>query len=91
MRNYILTANLANIPPHRRLISDELLIAYYEKIKKKVVPQIASESFLNFTTDKTSNIHKERIQNLCVVIPQEGAYYVCSEVVNNAATSMGGK
>lgn len=91
MRDYILTANPANIPPHRRLISGELLIACYEKTKKKVVPRIASESFLNFTTDETSNVRKERVQNLCVVIPQEGAYYVCSEVVNNAASSMSGK
>lgn len=63
----------------------------YEKTKKKVVPRIASESFFNFTTDETSNIRKERVQNFCVVIPQKGAYYICSEIVNNAGTSIGGK
>lgn len=53
IRDYILTVNPANIPPYRRLISGELLITCYEKTKKKVVPRIASESFLNFTTDET--------------------------------------
>lgn len=69
MKDYIVTANSVNIPPYCRLICGELLIACYEKTRKKIVPRIASKSFLSFTTDGTSNIHKEKVQNLCVVIP----------------------
>ncbi|MCJ1346197.1 hypothetical protein MMC31_004412 [Peltigera leucophlebia] len=90
MRDYILTANPANTPPGRPKLSGELLIACYEKTIQKVIPRITAERYLNFTTDETSNIRKERVQNLCVVI-QEGAYYVCSETFNNPNESMNGR
>ena len=91
MRNYILTANRANIPPQRRVLSGDLLVVCYEKKIKKVAPCIATERCLDFTTDETSNTRKERVQNLCVVIPDEGAYYLYSETINNPNVSMNGR
>ena len=52
------------------------------------MPQIALKSFFNFIIDKISNICKERVQNLYIIIPQKDVYYVYSEVINNAAISM---
>ncbi len=91
MRDYILTANPANIPSRRRKLSGELLIACYGKAIQKVIPRITAERYLNFTTDKTSNIRKERVQNLCLVIQEERAYYMCSETINNPNKSMNGR
>lgn len=91
MKDYILTTNPANMPPTRRALSGELLIACYEKTVKKITPCIAAERYLNFTTDETSNIRKERVQNLCVVIEDQGAYYLCSDTINNPNESMNGR
>lgn len=91
VKDYILTANPANMPPTRRALSGELLIACYEKTIKKIIPCIAAERYLNFTTDETSNIRKERVQNLCVVIENQGAYYLCSDTINNPNESMNGR
>ncbi len=91
MRNYIFIANPANISPGRRTLSRELFIACYEKTIQKVIPRITAERYLNFTTDETSNIQKERVQNLCVVIRKEKAYYMCSETINNPNESMNGR
>ncbi len=41
--------------------------------------------------DETFNIRKERVQNLCLVIQEEGAYYMCSEIINNPNVSMNGR
>ncbi len=91
MRDYILKANPAKIPPGRRILSGGLLIAFYEKTIQKVIPRITAERYLNFTTDETSNIRKEQVQNLCVVIQKDGAYYMCSETINNPNESMNGR
>lgn len=91
MRDYILTANPVNIPPQHRALSSNLLVACYEKTIKKVAPRIAVKRCLNFTKDETSNIRKERVQNLCVVIPDKGAYYLSSKTVNNLNVSMNGR
>lgn len=91
MKDYILTANPANMPPTRHTLSGDLLIACYEKTVKKITPRIASERYLNFTTDETSNIRKERVQNLCVVIQNQGAYYLCSDIINDPNESMNGR
>ena len=91
MRNYILTANPANIPPKRQILSGELLIACYKKTIQKAIPWITAERYLNFTTDVTSKIRKERVQNLCVGNQEEWAYYMCSETINNPNESMKGR
>lgn len=91
MKDYILTANPANMPPTRRALNGELLIACYEKTVKKIIPCIAAERYLNFTTDEISNIRKERVQNLCVVIEDQGAYYLFSDTINNSNESMNGR
>lgn len=91
MRDYILTANPANIPLQSRALSGDLLVASYEKTIKKVAPRIATERCLKFTTDETSIIRKERVQNPCVIIPDEEAYYLCSETVNNPSISRNGR
>ncbi len=90
MCDYILTANPANIPLGRRTLSGELLIACYKKTIQKVIPRIKSERYLNFTTGETSDIRKKRVQNLCVVVQEEGAYYMCSETINKPNESING-
>lgn len=91
IKDYILITNPANMPSTRRALSGELLIACYDKTVKKITPRIASERYLNFTTDETSNIHKEWVQNLCVVIQDQGAYYLCSDIINDPNESMNGR
>ncbi len=91
MRDSILTANPAKISPGRHTPSGELLIVCYEKTIQKVIPRITAERYLNLTTDETSNIRKERIQNLCTVIQEERACYICSETINNSNESMNGR
>lgn len=59
MKDYILTANPANIPLTRRAFSGKLLITCYKKTVKKITPCIAAKKNLNFTIDKTSNICKK--------------------------------
>ncbi len=91
MRDYILTANPANIRPGHRTLSGELLIACCEKTIQKVISRITAEKYLNFTTDEISNIRKEQVQNLCLVIQKEEVYYSCSETINNPNKSMNGR
>lgn len=90
MRNYIFTANPINIPLGRYAFSRELLIACYEKTIQKIISQITAERYLNFTTNKTSNIRKKCVQNLCIVIQEERIYYICSETINNPNQLMNG-
>lgn len=59
MKNYIFTANSANMLPTRYVLSSELFIACYKKIVKKVIPCIITKRFLNFTTNETFYICKE--------------------------------
>lgn len=47
--------------PIRYALNSKLLIAYYKKIVKKIIPCIAVKKYLNFTTDKTFNIYKEQV------------------------------
>lgn len=91
MKDYILTTNSANMPPTRHALNSELLIACYEKTVKKITPCIAAKRYLNFSTDKTSNIHKERVQNLCIIIEDQESYYLCSDTINNPNESMDGR
>lgn len=52
----------------RRALNYKLLINYYEKTVKKIIPRIAAKRYLKFTTNKTSNICKKQVKNLCIVI-----------------------
>lgn len=57
--NYIFIANPANILLNRCIFSREFLIAYYEKTIQKTILQITNKSYLNFITNKMSNIRKK--------------------------------
>lgn len=59
IKNYIFIANSANMPSTKRTLSSKLFIAYYKKTVKKITSYITAKRYLNFTTDETSNIHKE--------------------------------
>lgn len=61
MKNYIFITNLANILPIRYTFSNELFIAYYKKIVKKIKYCIAAKRYFNFIINKTSNICKKQI------------------------------
>lgn len=57
------------------------------KLRHASLPKDISTS----TTDETSNIRKERVQNICVVIQNQGAYYLCSDIINDPNESMNGR
>lgn len=56
-------------PPHHKLVGGKLLDDAYETVKLKVNQQLDACSYLNFFTDETANIKKERVINLCCHVP----------------------
>jgi hypothetical protein len=65
--------------PSRREIATTLLDAQYERTSMAIQTLIRSEPFLNFSLDESTNIRRERIQNLCINCPSYGAFYQLSE------------
>lgn len=90
IKDYIITANLANMLPMRRFLNNELFIFFYEKMVKKIIPRINVKRYLKINTNKTFNIRKKRVQNLCFVIENQEIYYLYSNTINNHNKSING-
>jgi hypothetical protein len=69
-------------PPTGDQISRTFLPAIYKRIQKQVLTHVNNAAYLNLIADESSNIRRQRVQNLCVHIPGHGAFYWDSEVVN---------
>lgn len=70
--------------PNRKQMSRPLLDEAYTTVKRKVDAQLDICNYLNFCTDKTTNIRKERVINLCYHIPptatfNEGRFHLKAE------------
>ncbi len=65
--------------PTRHEIATTLLDAQYQRTSTAVQALVRSEPFLNFSIDESTNIRRERIQNLCINCPTYGAFYQLSE------------
>ena len=56
-------------PPHSGLVAGKLLDEIYGIVKSKVIKELNASNYLNFFTDETANIRKERVINLCCHVP----------------------
>lgn len=56
-------------PPSRKLLAGKLLDDAYETVKTRVMEQLNVCNQLNFFTDETANIRKERVINFCCHVP----------------------
>lgn len=75
-------------PPSYYILVGHLLNQYYEKIKNKVDIQLSALWFLNFYTNKSSNICKNQLITFLAYTPKgcsikEGCFYIHFES-NNA-------
>lgn len=71
-------------PPNRKAIAGPLLEDAYQNVKKKVHDQLDVCAYLNFFTDETANIRKEKLINLCCHAPQSststgGGFHIKAE------------
>ena len=69
--------------PNYQSIVNKWLDECYLATKAKVDMILANERHLNFITDESSNIRRERIINLCVQVPDFGAFYAQSEAIKD--------
>lgn len=89
MDDFITTLNAAYKPLRRDQLSGPYLDKCYAVTKTSIESRLRTKGRLNFVTDESTNIRKERIINLCCNIPLEGAYYICSKAIGSV--SMGGE
>lgn len=83
LRNSYRLLNPAVEFPSRKELSTTLLDKQYELTMSKVYKRLDSEPLLNFSIDETSNICRQRIQNVCINTRSYGAFYGFSEDIKD--------
>jgi hypothetical protein len=71
---------LIALPQHKE-IAGPLLDLQYKLTTSKVDAILDAEPCLNFVTDESSNIRRQRVQNLCINTASYGAFYIRSETL----------
>lgn len=85
MKDFLTSLNAAYKPLRREQLSGPYLDKCYDATKVSVESRLRANNRLNFVTDESTNIRKERIINLCCNVPNEGAYYICSKAIGSAS------
>ena len=62
-------------PPSRKAIAEKLLDKTYERIKLQIMQRLNICNHLNFFTDETANIRRERVINLCCHVPSSDSSF----------------